>query len=618
MITKRFPDVGWEICIEQIKPGSRIGHYSYKPSWRGDASGAGQIVNRKEMYDFNRKALDLLIAWPSHDEKTLGDLVESLEGIPEEDQNKIWDLIDEWSQSAGESAKAELRERIRLFAFTRRSRHRKLGKATRDRAREAYERLQSENPVIRHGWLFAEQWVQESIEEIEEEDFDYRKREERIDRLRQEAIKEIWTKLGFQGIKELIACSGAAGVIGRYASLCVIGLKTRVDFIQRCLSLEGDSRSKAEWCVQGFLSAIGDDSCAEVLQKAAEELIEEERIRLLICAPFQASTWRLMDGYGEGVHAGYWKNVFPSWGRHMPAELTEMIDCLLEAQRPRAAFHAVHMNFKDIETSRLKRLLRDVVTVDAEPADHFKLDSHYISKALSSLDGRSDVTREEMAQLEFLFIDALDDSEHGIPNLERQIAESPVLFVQAVALAYKRRDEGEDPQEWRVQNPEQRTAVALAAHRLLDRITMIPGTDENGKIDAVALASWLAEVRRMCRECGRADIGDQCLGQLLSRTTVTEDGLWPCEEVCEAMEGLASPQIGKGFYIGVRNSRGAHFRGEGGEQERELASKYRTLAERVYFDYPYVGKILEDITKSYEHDAKWQDSEANISKRLRD
>lgn len=614
MLTKRFPDVVWEICIEQIKPGSRIGHYSYRPNWRGDASGAGQVVKRKEMYDFNRKALDLLIAWPSHDEKTLGDLVESLQGMPEEDQTKVWNLIDEWSKNAGESAKAALRERIRQFAFTRRSRHRKLEEATRDRAREAYDRLRPQDPVIRHGWLFADHWVQESIDEIEEEDFDYRKRDERIDRLRHEAMTDIWTEHGFEGVKELIAGSSAAGVIGRYAASCVTGVKPRVDFIRRCLSLGGDLRSKAEWCLQGFLLVIGDDSRAEVLQTAAEELPAEERKRLFVCAPFQASTWRLLDGYGEDIRAGYWKDVFPSRGRHTPAELTELIDSLLEARRPRAAFHAVHMDFKDIETSRLKRLLRDVVTVDAEPAGHFKLDSYYISEALDSLDGRADVTRDEMAQLEFLFIDALDDSEYGIPNLERQLAKSPVLFVQAVALAYKRSDEGEDPPEWRIENPEQRAAVALAAHRLLDQITKIPGTDENRKIDAAALA----EVRRLCREYARAEIGDHCLGQLLAKAPVGETGLWPCEAVCEVMEGIASPEIGRGFYIGVHNSRGVHWRGEGGDQERELAAKYRALAERLYFDYPYVGGILEEIAESYEHEARWHDSKARISKRLGD
>ncbi|MGC6584108.1 HigA family addiction module antitoxin [Paenibacillus sp. Dod16] len=618
MIIKRFPDVGWEICIEQIKPGSQIGHNSYRPNWRSDASGAGQVVTRKEMYDFNRKALDLLIAWPSHDEKTLGALVESLQGMPAEDQNTVWDLIGEWSRNAGESAKAALRERIRQFAFTRRSRYQKLGEATRDRARESYDLLRPEDPVIRHGWLFAEQWVQESIDEIEEEDFDYRKRDERIDRSRHDAMREIWNECGFKGVQKLMFGSGASGVIGRYAVSCVTGVKARVDFIRRCLSLEGDLRSKAEWCLQGFLLAIEDDSRVEVLQTAAQELPPDELNRLFVNAPFQASTWRLLDGYGEDIHVGYWKDVFPSWSRHTTAELTEMIDNLLKVRRPRAAFHAVHMNFKDIETSRLKRLLRDVVTVDAEPAGQFKLDSYYISESLDSLNGRADVTRDEMAQLEFMFIDALDHSEHGIPNLERQIAESPVLFVQAVALAYKRRDEGEDPTEWKIENPEQRAAVAAAAHRLLEQITNIPGTDVNGKIDAEALIAWLTEVRRLCREFGRAEIGDHCLGQLLAKTPVGESGLWPCEAVCEAMEGIASPEIGRGFYIGVHNSRGVHWRNEGGEQERELAAKYHTLAERLYFDYPYVGRVLEEIAESYEHEARWQDSEAKISKRLHD
>ncbi len=48
MLTKRFPDVSWKICIEQIKPGPQTGCYSYRPRWRSDASGAGQAVTRKE------------------------------------------------------------------------------------------------------------------------------------------------------------------------------------------------------------------------------------------------------------------------------------------------------------------------------------------------------------------------------------------------------------------------------------------------------------------------------------------------------------------------------------------------------------------------------------------
>jgi addiction module HigA family antidote len=615
MLTKRFPDVGWEICIRQIKPGSRFGHYSYRPRWRSDASGAGHVVTYKEIHDFTRAALDLLIAWPSHDGKTLGELVESLRGMPEEDQTKVWDLIDKWSQDAGETVKAALRERIRRFAFTRRGRN--LEKATRDRACEAYESLWPHDPVIRHGWLFADHWVQESTDEIGDEDFDYQKREERIDRLRREALTEIWTERGFEGVKELLSGSGAAGTVGRYMASCITSLDLQVDFIQHCLSLDGDLRSKASWCLQGFLSAIEDEPRTRLLQAVADGLPAEERKQLFVYAPFQASTWHLLDGYGEDIRAGYWKDVYPSWGRHSPAELTEMIDRLLEARRPRAAFDSVHLDFEDIETSRLKQLLRDVATVDAEPAGHFKLDRYHISEALDSLNVRAGVTRDEMAQFEFLFIDVLDDSKHGIPNLESQIAQSPALFVQAVALAYKRSDEGEDPPEWRIENPEQRTAVALAAYHLLDQIKKTPGTDEDGRINAAALATWLAEVRHLCREYGRADIGDHCLGQLLSKAPFGENGVWPCEAVCEAMEEIASPEIGRGFHIGVRNSRGVHWRGEGGTQERELAAKYRAWAERLHFDYPYVGAVLEGIAKSYEREAGWEDCEAKIEKRLR-
>ena len=617
MLVRDFPDIAWHIALEQIKPGSKIGHNSYRPRWRSDASGAGQVVTRREVYEFSRKALDLMIAWPAHDEETLGDLVESLQGMPEEDQTRVWDLIDQWAGAAGEAAKAALRERIRRFAFTRRGRHRKLGEATRDHAREVHESLRPLDPVIRHGWLFADQWVEESADEFEEEDFDYRKRDERIDRLRREAMAEIWTERGFDGVHELLSGSGAAGTVGRYAATCISNDKQRVDFIRRCLSLADDLRSKAQWCVQGFLFAVEDDRRTAILQAAAEGLSAAEETRLLACAPFQESTWRLVDGYGDDIRAAYWNDVFPSWGQHTPGELTEMIDRLLDAKRPRAAFHAVHMNFKDIETSRLKRLLRDVATVNAEPAGHFKLDRYHISEGLDSLDGRAGVTRDEMAQLEFLFIDALDRNEHGIPNLESQIADSPAIFVQAVALAYKRSDGGEDPPEWRIENPEQKVAVATAANHLLDRVRKIPGTDENGRIDAAALGAWLADVRRLCREHARADIADQCLGQLLAKAPGGENGLWPCEAVCQAMDEIASPEIAKGFHVGVHNSRGAHWRGEGGEQERELAARYRAWAERLHFDYPYIGGVLEGIASSYEREAGWQDSEARITKRLR-
>ena len=235
-----------------------------------------------------------------------------------------------------------------------------------------------------------------------------------------------------------------------------------------------------------------------------------------------------------------------------------------------------------VETTRLKRLLFAVATVDAEPAaDWYNVDDYYISEALDSLEGRTGVSTEEMAELEFLYIEALDHGERGIPNLERQIAESPASFVQALTLAFRRNDGGQDPPEWRIEDPKRRAGLASAGYRLLGRIQRIPGADQDGKINAETLRTWVIAVRQLCAEHGRVEIGDQKIGELLSKDPVKEGGEWPCLQVCEVMERISSQQIARGFHIGVYNGRGVHSRriGEGGAQEREIAAQYRSWAK---------------------------------------
>lgn len=618
IVNRRFPDIGWHICIKQIEQGLLTGHNSYRPRWRSVGSGAGQVVSRREAWEFSRKALDFALAWPSHDAQTLSDLVERLDGMADEDQTTVWTLIDTWaSRETDESAKAALRETIRRFAFTRRGKLRGLSDTTRDHAREAYDRLAPSDPVIRHRWLFAKQWVEESVEEMEDDSHDYAKREQRIEQLRAEALQEIWSQRGFDGVTALLAGGDASPTVGRHVATCVGDTSSAVDFLNRCLSLGGDLASKTDGCMQGFLFTIDVERRNEMMKAVAQGADVDRIVRLFRCAPFGQETWRLLDGYNDELRRQYWQQVFPySWRQHDDGEVMELIDRLLDANRPRAAFSAVHFDWERVETSRLKRLLQAVATVGAE-ADDFRIDAYYIGEALASLHRRAGVSPDEKAHLEFLFIEALDRSEHGIPNLERQIAETPALFAQAVALTYKRRGEGQDPPEWQIDDPKKRSAVATATHRLLDRIKLIPGTGNDGKINGEALLKWLNEVRQLCAKYSRVEVGDQRIGQLLSKAPPVEGGRWPCRPVCDALETIASAEIATGFRIGVYNARGAHCRAEGGSQERELAAKYRAWAQALAFEYPYVSDVVEGIARSYDRDAEWHDSEASVRKRLR-
>ena len=618
-LAKRFPDVGWQVCIAQLSTGLQFAMPNYRPRWRDEASGAGRGVTQEQIHEFRRKSLDLVLAWPNHDNWTLGELVTLLDGLPDEDQIRIWDLIDAWTEAeAADKAKARLRERIRRCAFTRRGRRHGVRGEARKRARAAYDRLEPRDPVVRHSWLFGNSWIDPSIDEEELKRFDHEKYAEKIRKHRRAAMSEIWAERGFRGVMALLADCGAPIVVGEMLEPCIPGGSERIEFVSGCLSITDHLQEAAEWCLRGFLWSVDDDERGTLLAAVADGADPGRIVRLYRCAPFRQQTWRLLDQYSKQTRDRYWKVAQPEWNRYKDTELIEMVGRLLDAGRPHVAFHAAHFDWSRVETSQLKRLLFDMATADPEPEEHYRPEAHQISEAMSELHGRSSVGRDELVQLEFAYIHALDHCPHGIPNLERSISESPLSFVQVLALLFRRDDGRQDPPEWRAEDAEKRAALGSAAYKLLERIRRIPGARDGDDIDAEALSQWVIEARRLCAEYGRARIGDQYIGQILSRAPADDDGVRPRPAVCEVLERVGSQDIASGFAIGTFNARGVVGRaiGEGGGKERRLADKYRSWARQRSPHYPFVGSILEGIADDYVRQALREDDDAQIQRRL--
>jgi addiction module HigA family antidote len=618
-LVSKYPGIGWEVCVAQFAPGHHVGEYSHRPRWRNDASGAGQPLKTwAEITPFVRKALDLALAWPSHDEKTLGDLVANLQGLHEEDQENVWNLIGKWAASEkDEHRKAVLREQVRRFAFVRRSAKQGLTDEVKDRARKAYDLLTPTDLVTRSHWLFEQHWVQESFDEIERPELDYQKRDERIRALRIAALEEISKSKGFEGIRSLLSKSGAASTIGWHMAEGVIAPAEAAGFLEQCLKVEAqDLVDKFDQAIRGFLLKVDAGVRADITERLAKVLPAPLLCRYLKCSPFQRDTWATVDATGDDMREQYWHEVYPDWLRKDSPDLNEVVDRLLAARRPRAAFFSVHFAFEELETSRLERLLQEVGTCDTEAPGAYQMDAYHLSEALDILQSRAGVSEGEMARLEFLFITALEHTSHRIPNLEKQIDRSPALFVQVLALLYRRKDGGEDPPEWDVKDSDRRSALGTAAYRLLENIKRIPGTDASGKIDQDKLRAWVTEAQALCATYGRAEIGNQKIGQILSAAPVGTDDIWPCQEVRNVLEECGTPDMATGVQVGVHNSRGVHARAEGGVQERALAEKYRSYSRKLSFDSPYVADLVEGIAESYDRQAEMWDSEDAVRRRL--
>jgi hypothetical protein len=129
-----------------------------------------------------------------------------------------------------------------------------------------------------------------------------------------------------------------------------------------------------------------------------------------------------------------------------------------------------------------------------------------------------------------------------------------------------------------------------------------------------SVSTW---AQHLCLKFGRADFGDQKIGELLSAPKIGADGVWPCEQVRNVLEECSTTNLTDGFQIGAHNSRGVHARGEGGVQERALAERYRNWSLKLAFEYPHVASMVEGIAQTYDRQAEMEDSDAAIRRRLR-
>jgi hypothetical protein len=206
---------------------------------------------------------------------------------------------------------------------------------------------------------------------------------------------------------------------------------------------------------------------------------------------------------------------------------------------------------------------------------------------------------------------------YGIPNLERYVEAHPEFFIQAVAWSYKRKDGAIDPPEVQVA-PDHVKTMAERGYELLEAIERIPGHNDFDELEASRLGKWITTVRQSCAELSRADAADVCIGKVLSCAPVGKDGIWPCEPVRDVLEEIQSESMMNGALTGVYNSRGVHWGGDDGDQERELADKYRKWAEALQISHPFIAsKLLMGLANTYDHQANREHTEAGIRRRLR-
>jgi hypothetical protein len=327
-------------------------------------------------------------------------------------------------------------------------------KALAAAAKAAYAALEPNDVLNKHAWLFRDGWVDESADEIEDiQKMDFRTREERVQKQRADAMREVLDQRGVNGFLELGQQGKAAWVIGTIAVLKnIVSEGQLVELLRSAFTLILEGRGEVHAfknIIAGALRATSDhETRTRIIKAVVAGLSEKDMVGVLVLAPYASATWKIVDTLAEAAKGKYWNEVVPDWLHHSDDENIEGVERLLKAARPRAAFSCIRFHPEKLDAQVLFRLLSEMARGGNDKSGEYMLEHYNVEQAFKRLHASPALTLDEKAGLEFAFVDVLArpwDSRrdsYGIPNLERYVERHPELFVQAIVWAYKRRDGG--------------------------------------------------------------------------------------------------------------------------------------------------------------------------------
>jgi hypothetical protein len=331
----------------------------------------------------------------------------------------------------------------------------------------------------------------------------------------------------------------------------------------------------------------------------------EQWVNFFLNLPRKAETWDRLERLGEDTVSRYW--------RQFPYLVEDPADCLRAAEQ--LLIHEQAWRALDVVAHYLEQVRPDAEFVMEileqarntslnGPIDQFLL--YEIQQLLEYLEQAADVDAVRLAQVELAFLPLFRYEQRPFKALYHQLAGDPQFFIELVCLAYRASDEA--PREL----SELEEARARMAYDLLHAASEVPGTQDGNLLNSEKLTAWVEEVRQVLDERKRREVGDLCIGHLLSHARPEGDEIWPPKAIRALLEHLRSEEVERGIELAVYNARGATWRSltDGGAQERKLMEQYRAQAQALQARWPRTADMLRRLAQSYEEEAHMHDREA--------
>lgn len=620
VVIDKFPNIRWSLINGLLPEKTRSCSNNSEPEWREAGKDQKEPLLNKTVWQSQDHFMKAGLKYVGKDPEKWDELLWAYARTNEEIKIEIQDRLNEIVSSDISSAdKYKLWAVVRSFIYRHLSfpdSNWSLKESEMKPLEDILKKLKPTDLIDKHIWLFDDYFP--DVPNANKAEFE--ESQNIIKQVRYEALEEILNVGGKEKIIELARKSAFPGMVAQFLIEHIKKLEEGLDITNLAIKDMPETKEFVSILSANLYNKFGTAWESVVVEElySSDKMKEELKSLLVILWPDTKDVWQFIDTLGDKVSKDYWGNIRIFKLEGNKDEKNIQIEKLLSVGRIDKVFDAVSFYDEDISDKTVlsvaNKMMDKLRELDGdENIKHF-IPSR-IKEFIESLHKRENITFDEVAPLEYFFLPLLGYL-HGV-NLKffDALSHNPALFVDLMCDAFVSSEDSNEP-EGNEDELEQKRSRAKVAYRILDDWKTIPGLDEAGNIDKHFLLNWIKSARTALTEKGREDIGDQYIGHILAHSPADyTDEAWPHQKVRDVIEELASENVESGIRVQLFNNRGVHTRGmfAGGEQERELAEKYREWASKC-LKWPRTQQLLAGIASEWDADAQREDERAEQDK----
>lgn len=575
-------DIGWQI-IKKLMPG--ITTYSvptYKPKYINVPEEETSITN-KEYYEQIDEYVMLMIKYSKSSDDRLIDLIDLLDNVSKNNFDKICNYLKTSKiKNKNDKSKYKLWNKLkRMINWLNKQKEIK-----EEIKAEMIDKIECVANVLKPNddtYITSRLFVKNSWDLLEDYD-NYNESERKLHELQIKEIKNLCNKKGISHIIYLANIVEDSYKLG----FVFANIKLTDEEEKNLILYNLDKSDKLIDFSKGYIYKKYNIDNNEYNIKSLYELSIKSKNNFLQMLPYTIQTFKRVEELLKNEYKNYWKLVDIRTITDNDT-LEYAIKKLMEVER----YTRVLWMYRLSLNNKVKKCDNNIILTCLEKIkDNFN--QYDICEAIEDLQ-KNGADKDRLFYIEWKYLPLLNHGDYRPITMETEIASNVKKYVEILELAFKEHSKEKDDRNID-------SNISMNAYRLLHQWKVVPGTEKNGFIDEKKLNSWYEEMKKVCKEKDRLEVGLSCFGNVLFYSPKDKKGFWIDKSVANILNG--NDIIMDGFKNKAFNSVGVVNWDENGTDYLRKRDEYRQKAEQTELEgYYNFATALREIAQNFEFHA---------------